>query len=163
MLVGIATDHGGFALKEELVAKLGAAAHEVVEFGAPEGNPGDDCPGYVVPLAHAVATGNVERRVAICRSGVGASVCADKVQGDRAALIHDHVSAKQGVEDDHMRITGVGGRTAGPPVAGDLLQTFSAAECSHADRHQRRLDKVPLVEAERISDAQQVAAAPCET
>ena len=109
MLVGIATDHGGFALKEELVAKLRAAAHEIVDFGAHEGNPDDDYPDYVVPLARAVAAGNVERGVAICGSGVGASVCVTKFQGIRAALIHDHFSAKQGVEDDHMSILCMGG------------------------------------------------------
>ena len=163
MLVGIATDHGGFALKEELVAKLRAAAHEIVDFGAHEGNPDDDYPGYVVPLARAVATGNVERAVVICGSGVGASVCANKVQGIRAALIHDHFSAKLGVEDDHMSIICMGGRTVGPSVAWDLIQTFLTAEFSHADRHLRRLNKVVLVEAERISGARQVAAAPCET
>jgi ribose 5-phosphate isomerase B len=163
MLVGIATDHGGFALKEELVAKLRAAAHEIVDFGAHEGNPDDDYPGYVVPLARAVAAGNVDRGVAICGSGVGASVCANKVQGIRAALIHDHVSAKQGVEDDHMSIICMGGRTVGPSVAWDLIQTFLTAEFSHADRHLRRLNKVVLVEAERISGARQVAAAPRET
>jgi ribose 5-phosphate isomerase B len=160
MLVGIATDHGGFALKEELVAKLRAAAHEVVDFGAHEMNPGDDYPDYVVPLARAVAAGNVERGVAICGSGVGASVCANKVQGIRAALIHDHFSAKQGVEDDHMSIICMGGRTVGPSVAWDLIQTFLAAEFSQADRHMRRLNKVDLVESGRISDLRQVAATP---
>lgn len=79
MLVGIATDHGWFALKKELVAKLRAAAHEVVDFGAHELNPDDDYPDYVVPLARAVAGRNVERGVAICGRGVGASVCANKV------------------------------------------------------------------------------------
>jgi ribose 5-phosphate isomerase B len=163
MLVGIATDHGGFALKEELVAKLRAAAHEIVDFGAHEGNPDDDYPDYVVPLARAVAAGNVDRGVAICGSGVGASVCANKVQGIRAALIHDHFSAKQGVEDDHMSIICMGGRTVGPSVAWDLIQTFLAAEFSHADRHLRRLNKVPLLEAERVSAARRVAATPRET
>jgi ribose 5-phosphate isomerase B len=163
MLVGVATDHGGFALKAELVAKLRAAAHEVVDFGAHELNPGDDYPDYVVPLARAVATGNVERGVAICGSGVGASVCANKVQGIRAALIHDHFSAKQGVEDDHMSIICMGGRTVGPSVAWDLIQTFLAAEFGHADRHLRRLNKVPLLEAERVSAARRMAATPRET
>ena len=121
MLVGIATDHGGFALKEELVAKLRAAAHEIVDFGAHGLNPDDDYPDYVVPLARAVAAGNVDRGVAICGSGVGASVCANKVQGIRAALIHDHFSAKQGVEDDHMSIICMGGRTVGPSVAWDFI------------------------------------------
>jgi ribose 5-phosphate isomerase B len=158
MLIGIATDHGGFTLKKELGAKLRAAAHEVIDFGAHELNPDDDYPDYVIPLARAVAAGNVERGVAICGSGVGASVCANKVQGIRAALIHDHFSAKQGVEDDHMSIICMGGRTVGPSVAWDLIQTFLAAEFSHADRHLRRLNKVALVEAERISGARQAAA-----
>ena len=86
MRVGIATDHGGFSLKEELVARLRAAGHEVVDFGAHTLNAEDDYPDFVVPLAEAVAAGQVERGVAICGSGVGASVCANKVAGIRAAL-----------------------------------------------------------------------------
>jgi ribose 5-phosphate isomerase B len=78
MRVGIATDHGGFGLKEELVAQLRAAGHEVVDFGAYKLTPDDDYPDYVFPLAQAVAAEEVERGVAICGSGVGASVCANK-------------------------------------------------------------------------------------
>ena len=126
MRIGIATDHGGFSLKEELLGQLRAAGHEVVDFGAHRLSEGDDYPDYVVPLAQAVAAGKVERGVAICGSGVGASVCANKVRGIRAALIHDHFSAKQGVEDDHMNILCMGGRTVGPAVAWDLVQTFLA-------------------------------------
>jgi hypothetical protein len=87
--------------------------------------------------------------VAICGSGVGASVCANKVPGIRAALIHDHFSARQGVEDDHMNILCMGGRTVGPAVAWDLVQTFLAAEFSQAERHLRRLAKVMSLEAAR--------------
>jgi len=100
MRVGIATDHVGFGLKEELVAQLRAAGHEVIDFGANTLSPGDDYPDFVTPLAGAVAAGQVERGVAICGSGVGASVCGNKIAGVRAALIHDHFSARQGVEDD---------------------------------------------------------------
>ena len=114
MRVGIATDHGGFGLKEELVGQLRAAGHEVVDFGAHGLNPGDDYPDFVIPLSRAVAAGKVERGVAICGSGVGASVCANKIQGVRAGLVHDHFSAPQGVEDDHMNIICMGGRTVGP-------------------------------------------------
>ena len=117
MKVGIATDHGGFRLKEELVAKLRTAGHLIIDFGAHSLNPGDDYPDFVAPLARAVVAGEVERGVAICGSGVGASVCANKVKGIRAALIHDHFSAKQGVEDDHMNVICMGGRTVGPAVA----------------------------------------------
>ncbi len=87
MRVGIATDHGGFGLKEEMVRQLRAAGHEVVDFGAHRPNDGDDYPDYVLPLARAVAALEVERGVAICGSGVGASVCANKVRGIRAALM----------------------------------------------------------------------------
>jgi ribose 5-phosphate isomerase B len=147
MRIGIATDHGGFGLKEELLAHLRAAGHEVVDFGAHRLNPNDDYPDFVIPLARAVVAGEVERGVAICGSGVGAAVCANKVPGIRAAVIHDHFSAQQGVEDDHMNIICMGGRTVGPAVAWDLVQTFLVAEFSQAERHLRRLGKVASLEA----------------
>jgi ribose 5-phosphate isomerase B len=146
MRIGIATDHGGFGLKEELVAQLRAAGHEVVDFGANTLNHDDDYPD-LRPLARAVAAGKVDRGLAICGSGVGASVCANKIEGVRACLIHDHFSAKQGVEDDHMNILCMGGRTVGPAVAWDLVQTFLAAKFSQAERHLRRLGKVASLEA----------------
>ncbi len=147
MRVGIATDHGGFALKEELVSRIRAAGYDVIDFGAHTLEPGDDYPDFVVPLARAVAASEVDRGVAICGSGVGASVCANKVPGVRASLIHDHFSARQGVEDDHMNILCMGGRTVGPEVAWDLVQTFLAAEFSNAPRHLRRLAKLAALEA----------------
>src|SRR5262244_1206152 len=149
MKVGIASDHGGFALKEELAGRLRAGGYEVVDFGAHSLNPSDDYPDFVIPLARAVAAGEVERGVAICGSGVGAAVCANKVAGIRAAIIHDHFSARQGVEDDHMNIICMGGRTVGPAVAWDLVQTFLAAAFSQAERHLRRLGKMASLEAVR--------------
>ena len=146
MKVGVATDHGGFGLKEELVAQLRGAGHEVVDFGARQLKSDDDYPDYVTPLAKAVASGQVARGIAICGSGVGASVCANKIAGVSASLIHDHFSARQGVEDDHMNILCMGGRTVGPAVAWDLVQTFLAAEYSQAERHLRRLGKVAALE-----------------
>ena len=146
MRVGIATDHGGFALKQDIVERLLTAGHEVVDFGADAANSADDYPDFVVPLARAVAEGAVDRGVAICGSGVGASVCANKIHGIRASLIHDHFSARQGVEDDHMNILCMGGRTVGPCLAWDIVETFLAAEFSHADRHLRRLGKVAALE-----------------
>jgi ribose 5-phosphate isomerase B len=147
MRVGIATDHGGFGLKQEFFAHLRAAGHEVIDFGAHSLNATDDYPDFVVPLARAVAAGEVERGVAICGSGVGASVCANKIPGIRAAIIHDHFSAVQGVEDDNMNIICMGGRTVGPSVAWDLVQGFLGAKFSHAERHLRRLEKVASLEA----------------
>src|SRR5467141_3221006 len=81
MRVGIATDHGGFGLKEELLARLRAAGHEVVDFGAHNLISDDDYRDFVIPLARAVVEGQVERGVAVCGSGVGASICANKIPG----------------------------------------------------------------------------------
>jgi len=146
MHVGIATDHGGFDLKEALVARLRAAGHDVVDFGADKLDPDDDYPDFVIPLAQAVAAGKLERGVAVCGSGVGASICANKIPGVRAGLIHDHFSAAQGVEDDHMNVICIGGRTVGSGVAWDLVQAFLASEFSDAPRHLRRLSKVAQLE-----------------
>ncbi len=148
MRIGIATDHGGFWLKQELLMRLDTAGHEVVDFGAHELESVDDYPDFVVPLARSVAAGELERGVAVCGSGVGASICANKVAGARAGLILDHFSAQQGVEDDHMNIICLGGRIAGPSAAWDLVQAFLAAEPSQAERHLRRLGKVASLENE---------------
>ena len=150
MRVGVATDHGGFALKEDLVARLLAARHEVVDFGALRITPDDDYPDFVVPLAEAVAAGTIERGVAICGSGVGASVCANKIPGVRAGLVHDHFTARQGVEDDHMNILCMGGRTVGASVAWDLVETFLGARFSQEERHLRRLAKVASLEPQPV-------------
>ena len=146
MRIGIAADHGGYELKEKLAAKLREASYEVEDFGAHQLAPDDDYPDFVVPLARAVATGAVERGIAVCGSGVGASVCANKIKGVHAALIEDHFSAQQGVEDDHMNILCLGGRTIGFAMAWDLAQAFLAAEFSQAPRHLRRLGKVAALE-----------------
>jgi ribose 5-phosphate isomerase B len=146
MHVGICTDHGGFELKNNLAEKLRAAGHQVTDFGAFSLNPQDDYPDFVVPLARAIVEGKVVRGVAVCGSGVGAAVCANKIAGVRAALIEDHFSARQGVEDDHMNVLCLGGRIVGPELAWDLIEAFLAAEFSQAERHLRRLGKVAALE-----------------
>jgi ribose 5-phosphate isomerase B len=148
MRLGIATDHGGYDLKVELLERLTKAGHDVIDFGAQELNSGDDYPDFVIPLAQAVAEGKLERGIAVCGSGVGASICANKVNGAKAALVTDHFSARQGVEDDHMNILCMGGQTVGPEVAWDLVETFLAAQFSSAERHLRRLKKVAELEKE---------------
>ena len=146
MHVGICTDHGGIELRNQLAQKLRAAGHEVTDFGAFSLNPQDDYPDFVIPLARAVAEGKVVRGVAVCGSGVGAAVCANKIAGVRAALIEDHFSARQGVEDDHMNIICLGGRIVGAELAWDLVEAFLAAEFSQSERHLRRLGKVAALE-----------------
>lgn len=148
MRIGIAADHGGFALKQEMLKNLETAGHEVVDFGARELVAGDDYPDFVAPLARAVADGRVERGVAVCGSGVGASVAANKVPGVRAALVTDVFSAHQGVEDDDMNVICLGGRVVGPQLAWDLVRTFLEAHFTGADRHRRRLGKVAALESQ---------------
>ena len=151
MRIAVATDHGAFALKEELVAHLREAGHEIIDVGAHSLNPGDDYPDFVIPLAQAVAAGKAERGVAVCGSGVGASVCANKIPGVRAGLVHDHYSARQGVEHDDMNILCMGGRVVGSAVAQDLVDTFLAARFTGEERHVRRLHKIALLEAQATS------------
>lgn len=148
MRIGIAADHGGFELKVHLTAALKAHGYDVVDFGAHELVTGDDYPDFVVPLARAVARGEVTRGLAICGSGVGACVVANKVPGVRAALITDPFSAHQGVEDDDMNVMCLGGRITGPALAWDLVQTFLNAHFNSSERFSRRLEKVAALERE---------------
>lgn len=141
-LIGIAADHGGYELKEYLVSMLREAGHEVIDFGDRQPKPDDDYPDFVVPLARAVAGGDVARGVAICGSGVGASVAANKVPGVRACLSHENFSAHQGVEDDDLNMICLGGLVVGQALAWEWVQTFLAARFSGTERHRRRLAKV---------------------
>lgn len=147
MRIGLAADHGGFELKQTLAARLRTAGHEIIDFGAQQLTPDDDYPDFVIPLGQSVAAGRVERGIAVCGSGVGATVCANKIKGVRACLIEDHFSARQGVEDDHLNLICLGGRIEGPELAWDLVRTFLLAEFSRAPRHQRRLQKVAALES----------------
>jgi ribose 5-phosphate isomerase B len=150
MHIGIATDHGGFALKEQLAVYLKESGHEVVDYGAHSLNPGDDYPDFVIPLAQAVAHGRVRRGLAVCGSGVGASVCANKVPGVRAGLVQDHYSAHQGVEHDDMNVLCIGGRVVGFEVARDLIDAFLAAAFTGEERHVRRLGKIAALEMQEV-------------
>ena len=148
MRIGIAADHGGFELKAQLATALKVSGFEVADFGAHELITGDDYPDFVVPLAKAVANGEIERGLAICGSGVGACVAANKVPGVRAALITDSFSAHQGVEDDDMNVMCLGGQVTGYALSWDLVQTFLNAHFKGEERFKRRLAKVELLERE---------------
>ena len=144
--IGIAADHGGFELKAKLASSLKAQGYEPVDFGAHELIIDDDYPDFVVPMARAVASGEVSRGLAVCGSGVGACVAANKVPGVRAALITDPYSAHQGVEDDDMNVMCLGGRVTGPALARDLVQTFLHARFGEDERFRRRLAKIADLE-----------------
>ena len=146
MKIGIAADHGGYKLKEVIHPFLVKLGHEVVDFGAYKLDNQDDYPDFVIPLAEAVANGEVDRGIAVCGSGVGASVAANKVHGVRAALINDHFSAHQGVEDDDLNMLCLGGRVTGNMAAEEYVTAFLNAQFTAAERHLRRLGKVHELE-----------------
>ena len=145
--VGVAADHGGFELKEYLAAMLREAEYQAVDFGDTRPKQDDDYPDSVVPLARAVSRGEVDRGIAICGSGVGACIAANKVRGVRACLIHECFSAHQGVEDDDMNVICLGGHVLGNAIKWELVRIFLQARFSGAARHRRRLAKVARLES----------------
>ena len=144
--IGICADHGGFELKEKIKSFLNSNNFECVDFGANELNNADDFPDFVIPLAKAVSSQEVFRGIAICGSGVGACVAANKVADVRAALITDYFSAHQGVEDDDMNLICLGGRVTGYASAEELVLAFLKAKFIGAERHLRRLEKIKDLE-----------------
>ncbi len=146
MNIGIAADHGGFDLKERLMTELRETGNTLVDFGAIQLNPHDDYPRFVIPLARAVAVRDVDRGIAICGSGVGACIAANKVAGVRACLIMDGFSAHQGVEDDDMNIICLGGNVVGVSLARELVATFLSAEFKGDERFRRRLHEIDNLE-----------------
>lgn len=144
--IGICADHGGFELKERMVAFLKKNGYEPVDFGAKTLDTTDDYPDYVIPLAEAIVNKDVFRGIAICGSGVGACIVANKIAGVRAALVTDYFSAHQGVEDDDMNLICLGGRVTGYASAEELVMVFIKASFTGADRHIRRLKKIQDLE-----------------
>ena len=146
MKIGIATDHGGFALKQVLHPFIESLGYEVVDFGAFELDELDDFPDYVIPLARAVAEKKVDRGVAVCGSGVGATIASNKIKGVRACLITDYFSAHQGVEDDDMNLICLGGRITGVALAKEIVQVFLLSAFNGGEKYQRRLNKIAAIE-----------------
>lgn len=146
MKIGLAADHGGFEMKEKLLPVLRQWGYEVIDFGARRHDPEDDYPDLVAPLARAVAAGEVERGIALCGSGVGAAITANKIAGVRAALINEVYSAHQGVEHDDLNLICLGGWVTGLALARDLIKVFLEARFSGTERHRRRLAKIARLE-----------------
>ncbi len=146
MKIGIAADHGGFELKEVLISFLKKTGYSVTDYGAFEFNKEDDYPDLIIPLAESLSRNEVDRGIAVCGSGVGAAIAANKISGVRAALINDYFSAHQGVEDDDMNMLCLGGRVTGFAAAQEYILSFLNARFSEEKRHVRRLNKVTALE-----------------
>ena len=147
MRIAVGADHNGYALKQTIAELLKSMGHEVSDVGAHAIDPLDDYPDFAGALARTVASGEAERGVMVCGSGVGASVAANKVRGVRAAVCHDTYSAHQGVEHDDMNVLCLGARIVGEEVAREAVQAFVSATFSNEERHRRRLEKVLEIEA----------------
>ena len=146
MKVAVGADHAGFELKGEIVKWLESEGHQVDDTGAHEFDPDDDYPDFAVAVAGSIRSGQSERGIVICGSGVGACITANKVKGIRACLCHDTYSARQGVEHDDMNVVCIGGRVIGIELTKVVLEAFLNARFLPEPRFQRRLDKLNKVE-----------------
>ncbi|MGE5420360.1 MAG: RpiB/LacA/LacB family sugar-phosphate isomerase [Chloroflexota bacterium] len=146
MKIGIAADHGGFELRKYLWEKLSEQGYELIDYGNSTYDIHDDYPDYVIPLASAISEKKVDRGIALCGSGVGACVAANRINDVRACLICDTFSAHQGVEDDNMNLICLGGRITGTHLAHEIVTTFLSAHFSGEERHLRRLEKIHSLE-----------------
>lgn len=144
--IGLAADHGGFELKQFIMKRLSEFGYEVKDYGNISFEPTDDYTDYVLPLAKAIQAKEVGRAIAICGSGVGVTIAANKVNGVRACLIHDTFSAHQGVEDDDLNMICLGGLVIGNSFAWELVSTFLSARFNGNERYLRRLEKIKKIE-----------------
>ena len=149
MRVAVAFDHRGVKLRERLLAEVAALGHETVDLGTDKPEPPVDYPDKAREIGEAIRSGDAERALLVCGSGVGASVAASKLTGIRAATCHDTYSAHQGVEHDDMNVLCLGSEVVGPELAAELARTFLAARFDGGERHVRRLEKIEEMEREK--------------
>ncbi|GAP11184.1 ribose 5-phosphate isomerase B [Bellilinea caldifistulae] len=147
MRVAISCDHAGFLLKDEIIAAVRAAGHEVLDLGT-NSTEAVDYPDFTRKACQAVIGGEAQRAIVICGSGVGASIAANKFKGIYAGLCHDTYSAHQGVEHDNMNVLCLGSRIIGAELAKEIVRAFLSASFSGEERHARRFGKIQTIEKE---------------
>lgn len=148
MKIALGTDHAGMALKDDIIDLLESLGHEVMDLGAYEFDPDDDYPDLAAPVARAVSSGQAERGIILCGSGVGAAIAANKIHGARASVCHDTYTAAQGVEHDNMNVLCLGSRVIGPETARAATTAFLGAKMDPHPRFKRRLDKITALETD---------------
>lgn len=148
--LGISADHGGFSMKEALLPWLTEQGYDVCDLGATGFEPDDDYTDFAEAVGLKVASGDTQRGIIICGSGVGACVAANKIRGVRAAVCHDTYSVHQGVEHDDMNILCLGARVIGLELAKEIVTAFLSARFSQKERYLRRLDKIIALENKAI-------------
>jgi len=145
MIVACGFDHAGFPLRSRLLALIESLGHEVLDLGTDSAEP-VDYPEKALDVGRAVVSGEAERGIIVCGSGAGVSVAACKIDGVRAATIHDTYTAHQAVEHDGVNVLCLGGRVIGVEVAAEIVSAFLAAEVSEEQRHVRRRAMVQEIE-----------------
>ena len=146
MKLAVGADHAGLDLKSQIVPWLENAGHEVLDVGAHTLDPADDFPDFAAAVGRTLTSGDAERGLMICGSGVGATIASNKVSGIRAALCHDTYTARQGVEHNDMNVLCLGGRVIGIETAKEVIAAFLSATFTPEERFQRRIDKVGEIE-----------------
>jgi ribose 5-phosphate isomerase B len=146
MRVAAAFDHRGVKLRDAVIEVIEALGNDVHDLGTDDGSVRIDYPDKARELGEAIRSGDAERGVLVCGSGVGASVAACKLPGIRAAICHDTYSAHQGVEHDDMNVLCLGSEVVGAELAAELVRAFLAATFDGGERYVRRLKKVEEME-----------------
>ena len=145
MKIAVACDHGGLALKNAIVRYLNETNYEVEDFGTTT-DCSCDYPDFALKGAEAVAKGECDRGIFICTTGIGISIAANKVPGIRCALCTDATCARLTREHNDANVLALGGGIVGVNLALDIVETFLTTEFSHLEKHQRRIDKIALIE-----------------
>ena len=148
MRVAAAFDHRGVRIRERVLEEVEALGHELVDLGVADDAVLIDYPDKARDVGDAISSGEADRAVFVCGSGVGASIAASKLAGIRAAVCHDSYSARQGVEHDDMNVLCLGSDVVGPELAPDLVRAFLGAQFNGGERYVRRLEKVAQIERE---------------
>ena len=146
MKISIGCDHGALDLKNKVVAHLQKQGHEVVDFGTH--TPAScDYPEFAAAAAKAVASGECEKGIVLCTTGIGVSVAANKVDGIRCALLHETWSAKMTRLHNDTNMMAMGAGVVGENLAMEIVDTWLGTEFSGDERHQRRINKMMALEA----------------
>jgi len=146
VVVGVAADHAGVALRELVLAHLRRRGLETLDLGGSDPDSGDDYPDRAADIGEAIADGRIEAGVLVCGSGAGAAIAANKIHGVRAAVCHDSFTARQSREDDDANIICLGSRIVAPEYALELVDRFIDSQFSGLERHRRRVEKIRVLE-----------------
>lgn len=145
MKIAIGADHGGFRLKAELSDFIRSLGHELEDLGA-NGPDSVDYPDFASAVCGKVVSGEADRGILICGTGIGMSIAANKIPGIRCALVHDVFSAKATREHNDSNVIALGERVIGPGLAQEIVATWLATDFSEGERHARRIEKVRELE-----------------